>query len=514
VCFWKKKNIIAFIFELFFLIYVSGKKRERELLSLRDETMGTKGKGYSSIEIVDNFFKSASVRLEAGSVSLSGVIEKELSDQKEETITKAIEQLCSNRQTLPFLLLLPRKLSTVRYIEVPSIDKKEIDNIVGFQAIRQVPFSLEEIIVDYQILEISPQGYTKIMLVIVHRDVIQKYLRILHGAQIYPEKILLNTQAISQAGEFFWGEKKEKSEAVGILDIDYRVINFVVNEKGIFKYSRSVSWDGNNCDTIVSEVERSIGDCNSENIKLKLARLLLFGANAEKIIIVKKQLEEKIKIPIAEIKVEKSLQGEKSSLLGLLGATKSQKETMNFLPRPIINKRSQRRKIKKYMTCALLISLILASVCGSFLGKIMVRKKYLKALNQKLEAIEPKAVRIEAMQKKVRIIEKELNITASPLDILKDVYAIFPSDVSLTTLAYDKGNTLVLKGLAKEMSDVFDLIPKLEKSVYLENVISKYATKRKIEREELIDFQLQCGIVEKESFVRATVKVPQKQKES
>ncbi|MFC2140623.1 pilus assembly protein PilM [Candidatus Auribacterota bacterium] len=447
---------------------------------------------YHTIEIIDDLIKYAYIETQAYSSKILNLVEKKLNNSHEKTTIRELKKIFSSNQEKKssFILLLSRKHSTVKYIEIPSSDPKEIEEIIRFQAVKQVPFSLEEIIVDFEILKTLPSGYSTVMLVIIHKDVIKQQLKLLAQASIYPDYIKLTTQAISYAFDSIIDhrEKPEREAAVALVDIDYKMVNFLVTENGILTYSRSIPFDALDEQKLSLEIERSLGDCRLQNISP--VKIIINGGDDGFAQELKNIFIEKLEIPCDLVAGEKS----SSSLLSLKGAALSGERGMNFLPSPIRKLKLKRKKIKEYSSYLFFGGIIILLIFFSFLGKMAQKKRYLLYLNNHLSKVRPKAKKIEEMQKKVRIIERELSVRGSSLDILKEVYSLFPQKVSLAALSFEKDESLILKGVADNMSKVFDLIPRLEKSPYLENVVSKYATKREIKGKELIEFQLQCSI--------------------
>ncbi len=75
----------------------------------------------------------------------------------------------------------PAHLTTVRLFTLPSTDSKEIRDIVELQAEKHTPYAKEEILTDFLIIESDPSGYSRVLVIISHQDVVHRGLRLVEG---------------------------------------------------------------------------------------------------------------------------------------------------------------------------------------------------------------------------------------------------------------------------------------------------------------------------------------------
>ena len=69
-----------------------------------------------------------------------------------------------------------------------------------------------------------------------------------------------------------------------------------------------------------------------------------------------------------------------------------------------------------------------------------------------------------------------------------------PGGASLISLTYEQDKHVILHGQASELSRVFEFVARLEKSAVFKNfnVKVRYATKKRIQAGEIIDFEILC----------------------
>ncbi len=119
-------------------------------------------------------------------------------------------------------------------------------------------------------------------------------------------------------------------------------------------------------------------------------------------------------------------------------------------------------------------------------------KTIIEVLDRIPQDIKEKVAETEARSEKLDIARNLARNQGHVLRVLRELYERMPEGISLATLSYERDRALIIKGTAKDLSDVFQFIPVLEKSPYFESVASQYASKRKVLDKEYTDFQIQC----------------------
>ena len=187
-----------------------------------------------------------------------------------------------------------------------------------------------------------------------------------------------------------------------------------------------------------------------------------------------------------------SIQG--SSFAGLFGAVLSdQAYPFNLIPEDII--RARKNAVYKYeigKTIALSILIILTIISGMFLN-VYERKKVISNLNRELDSLSGDVSRVESKLKKISYLKSQSQ-ARSGLDILAEVFRLSPEDINLALFSYSLDNSLVLKGQARSLSGVFNLVNALEKSPVFKDVQLRHSFERKIQEEKAVDFDILCRL--------------------
>ena len=154
-------------------------------------------------------------------------------------LAKAFKNLKLSKQDV--IVCIPRHLVTIRILEFPSTDPKEINDMVTLQVGKQTPYSREEIIFSYRPIYVEREGYTKVMLVIARKNIVNARVESLQKAGIEVGKV-----AVSSEGAYHWfnvsysSEVTVSSDGIILLEIDSNYSDFIVIHKGQFSYTRNI----------------------------------------------------------------------------------------------------------------------------------------------------------------------------------------------------------------------------------------------------------------------------------
>ena len=470
----------------------------------------------TGLEIGDRWLTLVQMEGDRKDKKISRVVIKKVTSGADGAVSREIKELFWELKIRKATLItsIPRHLATIRFLKLPSTKESELEQMVAFQVERQIPYSKEEIISDYQIVDTDPQGYSKVMLVIAHRDVVNRHLKILGDAGLEPQRLMLSSQAILSAYlATRSAQAKEETSPIALIDCSGQAIEINIIHRGRLIFTRGISlreiasfkeeWQAK----VIEEVRRSFSAFQKEEKDLKVAKAILTGARA-KVEDLVGTLREELSMPIEainfieELPVVKGLSPpsesdtKEVSLATAIGlALESPGAEIDLLPRQIRRRRelaSRRKDLIK--VCALGLA-ILAVGSGAFLKKIYDRERQLEWLKAEVRRTDPKAREIEAMMRKARVIKDQLDVKGSSIDVLNELYRLIPPETSLTILIFDEKEMVTLRGTSYSMSDVFKLVGILEASPYFQNVEVKYASKRKIRGKELTDFQIICPLV-------------------
>ena len=150
----------------------------------------------------------------------------------------------------PLLMTLSGQSVFPRYVKLPPVTRDKVAQIVQYEAEQNVPFPIEEVVWDYQLIG-AQDGELNVMLVAVKIENITRLTDCVHAANLEPEIVDVSPMALYNCVRFNYPDLDGCSM---VLDIGARSSNLIfVEESRIF--SRSIPVAGN---AITQEVMKEL----------------------------------------------------------------------------------------------------------------------------------------------------------------------------------------------------------------------------------------------------------------
>ena len=463
------------------------------------------GKLITAIDISDDLLKIIAISNDNKGSSLSALDCISLSSDDEKAVAKEVRVILSKHKIAKsyFIISFPRHLVTIKSVRLPTTSESEIRNMAELQAIKYIPYSREEIVVSYKVISVTPEGYSDVLLVLAQKKLIDKYIAIFRHAGINIEKI-----ALSSEGILYWYTRlgKEDSAPVAIIDVDRHHTHIqIIKDKNLF-FTRSISFDAalgeQGRSALLREIRLSFDSYNKERNE-DVTHIIVSGSE-DYTRGMAGYLASNITLPCEDIAqlgglkpaktAEQSLNKLKgASYTALLGLALSRENIeINLIPHDILEKKMEQTSRRELFKSAVLLLCIFAAFFGIMEKKMLEKKFYLARLEDKISKIEPEVARLSKVKESTELINSQLMFEGSSIDTIRELYKILPKDISLTLFEFDDKDRILLRGTAKELSSVFNLLPTLEKSPYFENAKINYATKRTFKHTEFADFEIVC----------------------
>ncbi len=425
------------------------------------------------------------------------------------------------RQALEqFQIVNPRVFLTVplpqvitRSIEIPSQDPNEIREIVNLQASRHTPYARAEIIVDMINLGLVRERYSKILLVIVPKETVNKQIQLLDMAGLRLEKVIFPPEAVAIVANKMMGHDADEG-AYGVLHMDYAFTSFIVVEGAKIVFVRGSHIGANHLveeragyiDRFQEELEKSLETYTADEAGAPPKMVLLTGVLQE-IMDFDDLLAETLKVKMKRVSyaeyyhlsatAKKAMASSKMvSFLNLLAP-------IAIFDRMRVDLTSEEKRLKiqlekraRQMMFTGVLTMILLSL--TFIGltaKISYRKAYLKEITKHYLPVRESAQQLEQLLAKTELIKSYLVSRGNSLKALTELYDATPLDIWVNEIKYDESSQkFSLKGTSSAMSSVFSFVADLEKSAMFMNVKTKYANSRREETRDVTDFEINCLI--------------------
>jgi type IV pilus assembly protein PilM len=167
-----------------------------------------------------------------------------------------------------------------RFMKLPAADEAKIRQMVRYEAAQNVPFPIEEVVWDYQVVGRAGQPDLEVVLVAIKNDIIEGVNRCVEAAGLTVEVVDIAPLAIYNAARYNYalGEGDE-DRCTLLLDVGARTTNLIFIEPGKV-YTRSIPVAGNTITQNVAQ-EFEVPFAEAEELKRRQGFVGLGGAYEE-----------------------------------------------------------------------------------------------------------------------------------------------------------------------------------------------------------------------------------------
>jgi type IV pilus assembly protein PilM len=163
-----------------------------------------------------------------------------------------------------------------KFVKLPPVDTSKVTQIIRYEAQQNVPFPLEEVVWDYQILGTTATGELEVLLVAVKSEIIEGLFRVGEGAGLRLKLVDVSSAALCNSFRYNYGDLEGCSM---LLDIGAKTSNLLFIEKGKV-YARSINI-GANAITQDFANDAKLKFPEAEAIKIEKGSVSLGGAYEE-----------------------------------------------------------------------------------------------------------------------------------------------------------------------------------------------------------------------------------------
>src|SRR6476646_5409054 len=128
-----------------------------------------------------------------------------------------------------------------KFVKLPPVDSTKVTQIIEYEAKSNVPFPLEEVVWDYQILGTAPSGELEVLLVAIKADIVEGLFRVTEASGLHLLLADVSPAALCNAFRYNYGDLED---CTMLLDIGAKTSNLLFFEKGKV-YSRSINLGAN-----------------------------------------------------------------------------------------------------------------------------------------------------------------------------------------------------------------------------------------------------------------------------
>ena len=157
----------------------------------------------------------------------------------------------------------------VKKVSLPAMTRDELDEQIRWEAEQYIPFDVNEVNLDFQILDSASEGDSvgqmEVLLVAAKKDLIDDYVQVITEAGLVPTVIDVAAFAVENAFEANYDVTPD--EIVALVNIGAQVVNINILSRGFPAFTRDITTAGNQ---YTEEIQKtlSVGFDEAERIKL------------------------------------------------------------------------------------------------------------------------------------------------------------------------------------------------------------------------------------------------------
>lgn len=426
-----------------------------------------------ALDIGAHFIKLVELKKEKDSIVLTKIglkeIPRDLKLDRDKTISSLISALLleNHIKPNPVNISISGQSVFVRFVKLLQVKEDKLKQTMKFEAQNQIPFSMNEVMWDWSLLDNDKNSSRKAVIVAIKKNLVEEIISKLNSVKLSAG--LIDVAPISVYNCMIFNEDFNVQGLGAILDIGAKSTNFIIFNKGNI-WIRSFPIAGERIEEakeqgveeLLAEVERSLEyyfmqageDAPQEK---KITQLFLTGGgsvmeNIETSLISKFNIKPNIMDPFRKLRVSKDVYqklqvcGPKNQFSTVVGAAlrgmTDLKIEVNFLKEIALEKKSSFRK-RFYAGLSMATG---ALVLISF-SIFMRQDYYIKKI--KLDKAEDMIGIYRTYEPKIKNIQEEENILRGKIDtlyqtafsravwlgIFKAISEILPKDVWVTDLS-------------------------------------------------------------------------------
>ncbi len=465
-----------------------------------------KPKGVWIFEVAGPVLRAALCVREAKQVRVSELIVEKLEEPSREAIRGILAGIAAGPEgKCPAWVLVSRSTTMLRTLEIPSTETQELAAMVDLQVGKLSPYSREEITTDWHSLPSQKEGFSFVVLAIAPRYLLPDLLESLNEFQFPVARVGL----VSSALPCFTPESPSAHLVVEV-GFDYTEIQVVSNRQILF--SRAVPMgeshlsgdEAEDTEKLFLEVKRSLEILQNEQVVTLLPeQVMLLGASRH-LERLQARIGGELKMPcriappleklfVFSEQAKQALQSSRQteSFYGILGVFGMPGvRHFDLMPTELKLRKAMEVFTKQVVRTGVLAVVLVMALSFLFGERIQKRRWVLEKLEQRYQETAPQAQGAEKMRHLIDFAQRQMEPEASALRFLEIIYSAIPTDAYCVNLSFEKDKKLSVRGYATGMPVVFNFVTELNKPGRLKGAETKYATKRKIQEKELVEFEI------------------------
>jgi len=406
-------------------------------------------------------------------------------------------------------VLIPRSRAILRYMVFPSHNEAEIRSMIDLQVGSRIPYSREEVEIDFQILSKTADGYAKVAVVIISQEIAMRYWKFFADA-----KIPVHGITISSIGLWLlYQQQPDLSDKPGaIFDLDVNHSEICLCYKAHWLTSREIpvgfvqmqqdgyveilkQWELTQNNTSGEKLTGSVESVYLASTANRAYALAIEMAKLQSDLTIKEILLTQTLTLARGVQWPKLMTDDGVSIASLAGiAYSSQTPPIDLIPRAVRLAQEQRAYQRQLVILSIWVIVALVSLGFAFGMGFFRKNVQLAQLEDQLTDAKHDALKVEKQLQKVYDIEDMVKGRLIFSDLAREIRRLLPAETYLVSVTISDGNTLSLQGVSSNSVEINQFQKGMVDSQIFSNVNLDYVNKRVAQQGEVDYFKITCTL--------------------
>ena len=154
----------------------------------------------------------------------------------------------------------------VKKVSLPQMTRDELEEQIRWEAEQYIPFDVNEVNLDFQILDTSEdEGQMDVLLVAAKKDLIDDYVQVITEAGLIP--VAVDVAAFAVENSFEANYDFAPDDVIALVNIGAQVVNINILSGGIPCFTRDITTAGNQ---YTEEIQKALSISFEEAERIKL----------------------------------------------------------------------------------------------------------------------------------------------------------------------------------------------------------------------------------------------------
>jgi type IV pilus assembly protein PilM len=185
------------------------------------------------------------------------------------TVISAIQQIFAEKKikTKDVVVAVSGHSVIVKKIKVAKMKPEELEDAIAFEAEQYVPYAIEDVNLDFQVLETTSAEANEmdVLLVAVKKDIINDYLSIISTAGL--NAVVVDVDAFALENAYGIAYEVDPEQVVALVNLGAATMNINILQGGVSEFTRDSALGGNR---YTESIQKMLGLGYDQAEKLKL----------------------------------------------------------------------------------------------------------------------------------------------------------------------------------------------------------------------------------------------------